>query len=226
MDLSPPPLFSRSGLSHRHRVRLSNEGVESRGGSTGTFDRPDPLQHAGDREHAEPLLPKPPQPPAAGTDLDLRQALKLRPRRSLIGYSKCKTPVDSSGPHESGSLCYNTTGVNYTVFLCVVRPCGVSLTTGSLIMISTEKVSLLTSITSVSPSVCPLRQRRRRRPFCFLCVMYFLCRVCCSVLIQLVREKSRHALQENLHLIKTPALVIWGKEDKVLMSNSDAVMVV
>uniref|UniRef100_UPI0037E85BF1 monoacylglycerol lipase abhd6-A-like n=1 Tax=Semicossyphus pulcher TaxID=241346 RepID=UPI0037E85BF1 len=37
-----------------------------------------------------------------------------------------------------------------------------------------------------------------------------------EVFMEIVGEKSRHSLQENLHLIKTPAQVIWGKEDQVV----------
>lgn len=133
--------------------------------------------------------------------------------------------------HTSGccSLCYKITEVSYTVFFCVVRSFRVSLTTGSPIMISTEKVSPLTPITNASPSVSALRpggEQISLEPSCFLCFTCFLRCVCCSVLIQLIGEDSCHFMQENLHMIKTPALVVWGKEDQVLMSNSDTVLVV
>lgn len=39
--------------------------------------------------------------------------------------------------------------------------------------------------------------------------------VCVSVFMEIVGEKSRHSLQENLHLIRVPLQVIWGKEDQV-----------
>ncbi|XP_040888860.1 monoacylglycerol lipase abhd6-A-like [Toxotes jaculatrix] len=37
-----------------------------------------------------------------------------------------------------------------------------------------------------------------------------------EVFMEIVGEKSRHSLQEHLHLIKSPLQVIWGKEDQVL----------
>lgn len=37
-----------------------------------------------------------------------------------------------------------------------------------------------------------------------------------EVFMEIVGEKSRHSLQENLHLITSPAQVIWGKEDQVV----------
>jgi len=37
--------------------------------------------------------------------------------------------------------------------------------------------------------------------------------------MELVGEKSRHSLQENLHLIRTPVLVVWGTEDQVYILN-------
>lgn len=33
--------------------------------------------------------------------------------------------------------------------------------------------------------------------------------------MELVGEKSRHSLHENMHLISTPLQVIWGKNDQV-----------
>lgn len=35
------------------------------------------------------------------------------------------------------------------------------------------------------------------------------------VFMELVGEKSRHCLHENMHLISTPVQVIWGKQDQV-----------
>ncbi|XP_071373838.1 monoacylglycerol lipase abhd6-A-like [Centroberyx affinis] len=37
-----------------------------------------------------------------------------------------------------------------------------------------------------------------------------------EVFMEIVGEKSRHSLQENLHLITAPLQVIWGKHDQVL----------
>ncbi|XP_057700876.1 monoacylglycerol lipase abhd6-A-like [Corythoichthys intestinalis] len=37
-----------------------------------------------------------------------------------------------------------------------------------------------------------------------------------ELFMELVEEKSRHSLQEALHLITSPLQVIWGKQDKVL----------
>ncbi|XP_028261958.1 monoacylglycerol lipase abhd6-A-like [Parambassis ranga] len=37
-----------------------------------------------------------------------------------------------------------------------------------------------------------------------------------EVFMEIVGEKSRHSLQENLHLITAPLQVIWGKQDQVL----------
>ncbi|XP_074529312.1 monoacylglycerol lipase abhd6-A-like [Halichoeres trimaculatus] len=45
-----------------------------------------------------------------------------------------------------------------------------------------------------------------------------------EVFMEIVGEKSRHSLQENLHLIKTPVQVIWGKEDQVVHSSGAAVL--
>uniref|UniRef100_A0A7N8XIB3 Abhydrolase domain containing 6, acylglycerol lipase n=1 Tax=Mastacembelus armatus TaxID=205130 RepID=A0A7N8XIB3_9TELE len=43
-----------------------------------------------------------------------------------------------------------------------------------------------------------------------------------EVFMEVVGEKSRHSLQENLHLIKAPVQIIWGKEDQVLdVSGAD-----
>ncbi|KAK2861683.1 hypothetical protein Q5P01_001216 [Channa striata] len=43
-----------------------------------------------------------------------------------------------------------------------------------------------------------------------------------EVFMELLGEKSRHLLQENLHLITSPLQVIWGKEDRVLdVSGAD-----
>lgn len=33
--------------------------------------------------------------------------------------------------------------------------------------------------------------------------------------MELVGEKSRHSLQEHMHLITSPTQVIWGKDDDV-----------
>ncbi|TNN38314.1 Monoacylglycerol lipase abhd6-A [Liparis tanakae] len=41
---------------------------------------------------------------------------------------------------------------------------------------------------------------------------------------QIVGEKSRHSLQENLHLITTPVLVVWGTEDQVVDVSGAAVL--
>lgn len=45
-----------------------------------------------------------------------------------------------------------------------------------------------------------------------------------EVFMEIVGEKSRHSLQENLHLIKTPLQVIWGMEDQVLDVSGAAVL--
>lgn len=45
-------------------------------------------------------------------------------------------------------------------------------------------------------------------------VSLFYC-VCRSVFMELVGEKSRHSLQEHMHLITSPVQIIWGKEDDV-----------
>uniref|UniRef100_A0A665VL59 AB hydrolase-1 domain-containing protein n=1 Tax=Echeneis naucrates TaxID=173247 RepID=A0A665VL59_ECHNA len=37
-----------------------------------------------------------------------------------------------------------------------------------------------------------------------------------ELFLELIGEKSRHSLQENLHLITAPVQVIWGKNDQVL----------
>ncbi|XP_017305513.1 monoacylglycerol lipase ABHD6 [Ictalurus punctatus] len=37
-----------------------------------------------------------------------------------------------------------------------------------------------------------------------------------EVFMELVGEKSRHCLHDNMHLISTPLQVIWGKQDQVL----------
>ncbi|XP_049442963.1 monoacylglycerol lipase abhd6-A-like [Epinephelus fuscoguttatus] len=37
-----------------------------------------------------------------------------------------------------------------------------------------------------------------------------------ELFMEIIGEKSRHSLQENLHLIKSPVQVIWGKEDQVV----------
>ncbi|XP_042365817.1 monoacylglycerol lipase abhd6-B-like [Plectropomus leopardus] len=45
-----------------------------------------------------------------------------------------------------------------------------------------------------------------------------------EVFMEIVGEKSRHSLQENLHLIKSPVQVIWGKEDQVVDVSGSAVL--
>ncbi|XP_049588955.1 monoacylglycerol lipase abhd6-A [Syngnathus scovelli] len=48
-----------------------------------------------------------------------------------------------------------------------------------------------------------------------------------ELFMELVAEKSRHSLQENLHLITSPLQVLWGKQDQVLdMSGASAVQAV
>ncbi|MGH0130032.1 UNVERIFIED_CONTAM: hypothetical protein FKN15_072940 [Acipenser sinensis] len=37
-----------------------------------------------------------------------------------------------------------------------------------------------------------------------------------AVFLEIVGEKSRHSLQENMHLITVPLQVIWGKQDQVV----------
>ncbi|XP_077429846.1 monoacylglycerol lipase abhd6-A-like [Vanacampus margaritifer] len=37
-----------------------------------------------------------------------------------------------------------------------------------------------------------------------------------QMFMELVEEKSRHSLQENLHLITSPLQILWGKQDQVL----------
>ncbi|XP_065096870.1 monoacylglycerol lipase ABHD6 [Paramisgurnus dabryanus] len=42
--------------------------------------------------------------------------------------------------------------------------------------------------------------------------------------MELVGEKSRHALHENMHLISAPLQVIWGKQDQVLDMSGASVL--
>lgn len=42
--------------------------------------------------------------------------------------------------------------------------------------------------------------------------------------MELVEEKSRHSLHENMHLISTPLQVIWGKNDQVLDVSGASVL--
>ncbi|XP_070696636.1 monoacylglycerol lipase abhd6-B-like [Pempheris klunzingeri] len=45
-----------------------------------------------------------------------------------------------------------------------------------------------------------------------------------EVFMEITGEKSRHSLQENLHLIRAPLQVIWGKEDQVVDVSGAAVL--
>nr|XP_046240836.1 monoacylglycerol lipase abhd6-A-like [Scatophagus argus] len=45
-----------------------------------------------------------------------------------------------------------------------------------------------------------------------------------EVFMEIVGEKSRHSLQENLHLITAPVQVIWGKEDQVVDVSGASVL--
>ncbi|XP_068451957.1 monoacylglycerol lipase abhd6-A-like isoform X2 [Clinocottus analis] len=45
-----------------------------------------------------------------------------------------------------------------------------------------------------------------------------------EVFMEIVGEKSRHSLQENLHLITTPVQVIWGMEDQVVDVSGASVL--
>ncbi|KAM9859089.1 monoacylglycerol lipase abhd6-B-like [Aulostomus maculatus] len=45
-----------------------------------------------------------------------------------------------------------------------------------------------------------------------------------EVFMEIVGEKSRHSLQENLRLLASPLQVIWGKEDQVLDVSGAAVL--
>lgn len=45
-----------------------------------------------------------------------------------------------------------------------------------------------------------------------------------EVFMEIVGEKSRHSLQENLHLITTPVQVIWGNEDQVVDASGASVL--
>ncbi|KAM9362452.1 monoacylglycerol lipase abhd6-A-like [Symphorus nematophorus] len=45
-----------------------------------------------------------------------------------------------------------------------------------------------------------------------------------EVFMEIVGEKCRHSLQENLHLITTAVQVIWGKEDQVVDVSGAAVL--
>ncbi|XP_034388990.1 monoacylglycerol lipase abhd6-A-like [Cyclopterus lumpus] len=45
-----------------------------------------------------------------------------------------------------------------------------------------------------------------------------------EVFMEIVGEKSRHSLQEHLHLITTPMLVVWGTEDQVVDISGAAVL--
>ncbi|XP_015224520.1 PREDICTED: monoacylglycerol lipase abhd6-A-like [Cyprinodon variegatus] len=42
--------------------------------------------------------------------------------------------------------------------------------------------------------------------------------------MEIVGEKSRHSLQEHLHLITAPLQVVWGKHDQVLDVSGAAVI--
>nr|XP_015203468.1 PREDICTED: monoacylglycerol lipase ABHD6 isoform X3 [Lepisosteus oculatus] len=45
-----------------------------------------------------------------------------------------------------------------------------------------------------------------------------------EVFMEIVGEKSRHSLQENMHLIMAPVQVIWGKQDQVVDVSGAAVL--
>ncbi|MBN3322202.1 ABHD6 lipase, partial [Atractosteus spatula] len=45
-----------------------------------------------------------------------------------------------------------------------------------------------------------------------------------EVFMEIVGEKSRHSLQENMHLITAPVQVIWGKQDQVVDVSGAAVL--
>ncbi|XP_031697295.1 monoacylglycerol lipase abhd6-A [Anarrhichthys ocellatus] len=45
-----------------------------------------------------------------------------------------------------------------------------------------------------------------------------------EVFVEIVGEKSRHSLQENLHLITSPVQVVWGTEDQVVDVSGAAVL--
>ncbi|XP_061893472.1 monoacylglycerol lipase abhd6-B-like [Entelurus aequoreus] len=45
-----------------------------------------------------------------------------------------------------------------------------------------------------------------------------------EVFMELVGEKSRHSLHENLHLITSPLQVLWGKQDQVLDVSGASVL--
>lgn len=40
---------------------------------------------------------------------------------------------------------------------------------------------------------------------------------CFLVFKEIMKEKSKYALHEHMHLITTPVQVIWGKQDQVGM---------
>ncbi|XP_066526636.1 monoacylglycerol lipase ABHD6 [Hoplias malabaricus] len=45
-----------------------------------------------------------------------------------------------------------------------------------------------------------------------------------EVFMEIVEEKSRHSLHENMHLISAPLQVIWGKQDQVLDVSGASVL--
>ncbi|KAM6947722.1 monoacylglycerol lipase abhd6-A-like isoform 1-T2 [Lycodopsis pacificus] len=45
-----------------------------------------------------------------------------------------------------------------------------------------------------------------------------------EVFVEIAGEKSRHSLQENLHLITSPVQVVWGTEDQVVDVSGAAVL--
>ncbi|KAM8915061.1 monoacylglycerol lipase abhd6-A-like [Spinachia spinachia] len=45
-----------------------------------------------------------------------------------------------------------------------------------------------------------------------------------EVFMEIVGEKSRHSLQDNLHLITSPVQVVWGTEDQVVHVSGAAVL--
>lgn len=65
---------------------------------------------------------------------------------------------------------------------------------------------------------------------CLLSKIYaehlLLCRTkvflpCCAVFIEMIKEESVFMLHNNLHLITAPVLIIWGKEDQVIINHQD-----
>lgn len=45
--------------------------------------------------------------------------------------------------------------------------------------------------------------------------------VCCLVFIETINNESVFLLHQSLHLIEAPVLIMWGKEDQVIIGYED-----